>query len=168
MNSTREFRPEEVSRRGEAVTWVLVAISLATLVALRFLNADVSLWQITFTLLMVLAAAGMTLGNWMERNTVLILKPDGVHFRNGLRDVTFTWDQIQQVQVSPTRLGKQVHIVGDHAHFNFRTMVEVIHKGKTQGVIGFAGGDFIIDQILKNSSLREIDQAENGHYYARL
>ena len=124
MDSVREFHPEKISSRGEVFIWVLAVISLAALTYLRSRVAGVSLWYTVFVVLMFLSGASTTLGNWMDRKTVLILRPGGLDFRNGLRDISLNWDEIQEVQVFPSRWGKQAHIVGTHAHFNFRTKSE--------------------------------------------
>jgi len=157
-----------VSRRGELITWVLALISLATLVFLWVQTVGVSIWQIAFTGLMVLAAASSSLSNWMERKTVLTLKSESIHFRNGLRDVSLNWDAIQELQVFPSRFGKRVNVIGDQSHFNFRTMVEITQRSGIRSVMGFAQGEFIIQQIIKNSNLNETGKDEKGSYYARL
>jgi hypothetical protein len=167
MNSTRVFHPEKISRRGEAITWSLAAVSLATLIFLRSQGAGVSLWQMAFVLVMLLAAAGSTLSNWMDRETSLTLKPEGLHFKNGLRDVSMTWDEVQTVSVFPSRFGSRVNVAGVLGHFNFRTMVETTTRRGTHSVMGFAQGAFILQQILKNSDLEVSSQSDKGRYYAR-
>jgi hypothetical protein len=168
MISPREFHPEIVSRRGEFITWVLALISLATLVFLWVQAVGVSIWQIAFIGLMILAAASSSLSNWMDRKTVLSIKPEGILFCNGLRDVSLTWDKIQALQVFPSRFGKGVVVIGDQSHFNFRTMVEITQKSGNRSVMGFTQGEFIIQHIIKNSDLNETEQNEKGRYYARL
>jgi hypothetical protein len=167
MDSVREFHPEKISRRGEVFIWVLAVISLAALTYLRFRVAGVSLWYTVFVVLMFLSGASTTLGNWMDRKTVLILRPEGLDYRNGLRDISLNWDEIQEVQVFPSRWGKQAHIVGTRTHFNFRTKSEFTHKGEIRAKMGFAHGEHIIEQILKNSDLQESAPTGKGCYYAR-
>jgi hypothetical protein len=167
MEAVREFHPEDLSRRAEALTWVLAVISLIALIVLGIQNAAVSLWQVAFVILMWFTAGGISLGNWMDRKTILTLRPDGIHFRNGLRDVSLRWDEIQEVQVFPSQWGDRVDVVGNGSHFNFRTMSEIITRDKTRNRMGFAQGEFIIQQILGHSGLREIGQAENNRYYTR-
>ena len=137
---------------------IVCLISLATLVFLRYQSAGISFWQVSFAGLMVLAAASSSLSNWMDRNTVLTLKADGVHFRNGLRDISINWDKIKEVQVLPSRFGKRVQVFGNKSHFNFRTSVEITQRGGKRTAMGFAQGDFILQQIIKNSSLEETGQ----------
>jgi hypothetical protein len=167
METTREFHPEGLSRRAEALTWVLALISLAAFVVLGALTTAVSLWQIAFVILMLFMAGSASLGNWMDRNTALTLKPDGVHFHNGLRDVSLQWDEIRELQVFPSQWGDRVDVVGAGTHFRFRTMSEFVSRGKTRSRMGFTQGEFIIQKILNHSGLQEIDQVENSRYYAR-
>jgi hypothetical protein len=167
MNTIRTFHPEKMSRRAEAILWGLAAISMAGWILLRTQNQTGSPWNLVFVVLMVLSAASITLGNWMDRNTVLTLRPEGLDFRNGLRDIHLRWDEIQEVRVLPSNWGNQAHILGKETGFNFRTLSKVQLKGKSSSRMGFAQGMFIIERILENSGLKEIEQPEKGHYYAR-
>jgi hypothetical protein len=167
MDSTRVFHPEKISRRGEATMWALAIVSLGAWILLRSSTTAASPWYTVFVLLLILSAASTTLGNWMDRKTVLILRPKGLDFRNGLRDIALAWDEIQEVQVIPSRWGKQAHIVGHDSHFSFRTRSELTHKGKIRAKMGFSKGDYIIEQILNQSGLQETDQTGKGRYYAR-
>ena len=167
MKSRLEFRPEKISRRGEGITWALALISLATLVLLRTQSAVFSSWTFIFVGVMLISAASITLGNWVDRRTVLTLKPEGLEYRNGLRHVALLWDEVQAAQIFPSRWGDQVHILGKEAHFHFRTISEFVHNNKIRNRMGFAQGRFILEKIRKNCGLEEIDQAENGRYYAR-
>jgi hypothetical protein len=167
MNSTRVFHPEMVSRRGEAILWTLTAVSLGTLIFLSSQGVGVTIWQMAFVLVMLLAAGGSSLSNWMDRNTSLTLEPEGLHFKNGLRDVSMTWAEVQTVSVFPSRFGSRINVASDQGHFNFRTMVETTTKGGARSVMGFAQGEFILQQILKNSGLQISSQSDKGRYYAR-
>jgi hypothetical protein len=167
MDSVRDFHPEKISRRGEYYIWVLAIFSLAALTALRFRVAEVSPWYTIFVVLMFLSSASITLGNWIDRKTVLSLKSDGLEFHNGLRHVSLNWNEIKEVQIFPSRWGKQAHIVGTHSHFSFRTKSELIHKGEIRSKMGFARGEFIIEQIIEKGGLQESDQTGKGRYYAR-
>jgi hypothetical protein len=167
MDSIREFHPEKISRQSEVTLWSLAVISLAAFILLRTQSMEVSPWYIVLIVLMLLLAAGTTLSNWMNRRTALILKPGGLEYRNGLRELSLGWEEISEVQVFPTRWGKQAHVVGQHAHFSFRTKSELIRKGEIRSTMGFAHGEHIIEQILKHSGLQELKRTQSGQYYAR-
>ena len=167
MMLPREFRPEKVSRTGEIITWVLAAITLVTLGFLWSQDTGVSFWQVSFAVLMLAAAGGSSLSSWMDHNTVLILESEGLHFRNGLRDVSLKWDDVEQLQVIPSRFGNRVNVFGNQAHFNFRTMVEVTSRSGKSSSMGFPQGEFITQQIIQIAGLQETSQNDNARYYAR-
>ena len=167
MDAPEEFRPEMVSRTGELITWVLAIITIATVIFLWVQNASVSFWQILFALLMLIAAAGSSLSTWMDRKTILTLKPEGIDFQNGLRNISMNWDEIQKVQVLPSRFGDRVNVFGSKTYFNFRTMVEVTTRTGKRNTMGFIQGEQITQKIILNSGLEESVQNERGRYYSR-
>lgn len=120
-------------------------------------------------IVLLLAALSISLGNWMDRRTRLELLPDGVHFKNGLRDVRLSWDEIRQVQVYPGRWGKRVSVIGPAAHFEFRTLGEVSVQGETKGRLGFTQGERILQRILEAADLvpKPDSQSTDPYYYVR-
>lgn len=167
MDSRHEFHPEQLSRRGEAILWILSLVSLAALVIAVVQTGEVSTWNLVFVVLMLLSAGGVSLGNWMDRQMVLALEPGGLTFLNGLRSVSLKWDDVQSLQVIPSPWGDQVHVIGQESHFSFRTLGEISHKGKVRNRMGFAQGTFITEQIINHSGLEIIDKRDKGCYYAR-
>jgi hypothetical protein len=167
MISTHEFHPEKISRRGEVILWALTLVSLAVLLILIGTGNDLSAWNLAFVGFMLLSAGSISFGNWMDRQTVLGLGPEGLAFRNGLRTVQLDWDQVQAIQVIPTQWGDQVIVSGAETRFSFRTLSEISRKGEVRNRMGFAQGAFIIEQIVKHGGLVKIDQPEEGRYYAR-
>jgi hypothetical protein len=167
MDHVQVFRPERISRAGERNAWILAVAAwvLGWGAAWRF-GASVRL-LLTVAGLFTLAAAAISLGNWIDRKTVLLLTPEGVTFRNGLRNVTLTWEQILKVRVVPDRWGERVHVMGARAHFNFRMPGEIEFQEKFHERIGFANGDQILQTILKSSGLQQIAKDETGRDYAR-
>ena len=83
---------------------------------------------------------------------------------NGLRHVSFGWDEIRQVNVIPLRWGKSVQVIGDGAHFEFRTLGEVQYQGEIRGRLGFAEGEAVLNHILKMTGL-SLSKEEMGRYY---
>lgn len=113
------------------------------------------------------AALSMSLGNWMDRQTILRLEEEGVFFVNGLRRVQLQWDQIRQVQVFPSTWGKNVRVIGPGTQFTFRTLGEVKVQDEVKGRMGFADGERILRRILEKAKLKKVDQNGSGYYYAR-
>jgi hypothetical protein len=162
-----EYRPALLSRRGEFVAWGVALIAVAAWLVLRLTNTPVFGGLIFLIILMVLAGMAISLGNWMDRHTILRLEPDGVLFDNGLRQVMLHWSEIRQIQVYPSAWGNKVRVIGEKAYFDFRTLGEVIYQGEVKGRLGFEKGEQILDYILENARLKQVPGSENGSYYAR-
>jgi hypothetical protein len=165
-----EFRPELLSRRGEIVAWGLALVVTATWVILRLYGQAVPVFVVLLDLFFLLAALSISLGNWMDRRTVIHLDSEGMRFENGLRHVALTWQQIKQVQVYPTDWGKKVSVVGARAHFEFRTLAEVKVQDQVKGRLGFVEGDQILQGIIQAAGLveKQGEPTQSGvNYYAR-
>jgi hypothetical protein len=118
-------------------------------------------------LVLAFSALVISLANWVDRKTCLILKPDGLHYENGLRKVDLNWSEILKVEVYPSNLGDKVRVTGEKGHFSFRTLGEVRFNGEVKGRMGFALGDEILKQVLKNAHLKATQGAGEGYYYSR-
>lgn len=161
------YHPELLSRRGEWIAWGSALIVLAAWLVLRLRGIDVVLAMPIVAIILVLAAASISLGNWMDRKTALKLEPDAIAYRNGLRDVRMRWDDIQEVRVLPARWGRKVQVIGDDRYFAFRTLGYVNVQGEEKGKIGFSEGEDLLKIILQRSHLEKLDKPENGDYYLR-
>lgn len=163
----REYRPQTISRRGEWIAWALglVALGVWGILTVRFGRAP-TLTAI-LTIFLLLSGGAISLGNWMDRRTVLRLHPGGVHFYNGLRTVDLAWEEIERVQVHPSNWGDKVHVVGQEGHFSFRTHGEVRARGEVQGRMGFEAGEEILQTIVARSGLQEMDRSGEAIVYLR-
>lgn len=160
----KDLHPELISRRGENTAWMLALVVSVTLGLLswRLGNIPVTAW--IFWGFFVFAAFSISLGNWMDRKTVLHVDEERVTFVNGLRHVDFGWDDIRQINVIPLRWGKSVQVIGDGAHFEFRTLGEVQYQGEVRGRLGFAEGEAVLQYLLEKTEL-SLSQEEKGRYY---
>lgn len=168
--ATQEYRPVLTSRVGEGLAW-LAALSLGA-AGIAIPSRVGLLGTLPFlTGIVGLIAAGISLSNWMDRQTVLRLTPQGVFFTNGLRRVALDWDKIQQISVFTGSLGKKVQVVGGVEHFEFRFLSEVELLGRAQGQLGFPDGAAILAAILQRSGLQRAQSGTPGTpdtvYYAR-
>jgi hypothetical protein len=166
MSTTREFRPELMPRRGELMAWLagigmLVGLFLATS---RWGAQSFVFWM--FEALLLFSAVSISLGNWMDRRSVIRMEVDGIAFENGVRSVRLNWPEVQNVAVVPTRLGKRVQVQGAQSHFTFKTMSESTLAGQ-QIRTGFADGQEILDTVLKESGLQVKAEKDGMKYYAR-
>jgi hypothetical protein len=169
---TREFRPELISRRGEMLAWGAALAVAAAWIVLLISRQGVN-WMVPLLgIPLLLVALSISLGNWVERKTLLRLHPEGVEFQNGLRHVRLNWDEIQQVQVLQAQWGRRVRVIGERGHFQFLTLGEVKMHGEVKGRVGFAAGESILAQLLERGQLRLVPPTDSalpsgGNYYAR-
>ena len=148
-----EFKPELVSRRGEMIAWGSTLLVSLVWITLSQLGQSVPIAVPLLALILLLASLSISLGNWMDRKTLILIDSESISFRNGLRKVHFRWEDIQQVRVTPSNWGDKVHVIGNQAHFEFRTLGEVKIQGEIKGQMGFSEGDLILERILKETNL---------------
>lgn len=166
MESRQEFHPELTSRTGERNAWILAGVAVAAYLLIWRVSEPSTLLLITVGFLL-LSATFISLSNWIDRKTILVLAPEGVKFRNGLRNVTLNWDEIEKLRVVPDRWGKRVHVSSSQTYFSFRNLSDVKFQGKVRGQMGFPEGEAILQQILQSSGLVLTEENDQGHYYAR-
>jgi hypothetical protein len=165
-STTHEFRPELMSRRGEWTAW---ALALAAGIGMWFLNRSgyIPAWAWIFWVFLLFSGVSISLGNWLDRNTVIRLDVDGIRFENGLRRVRLSWFEVQKVAVLPARWGKSVQVIGNESHFGFKTLGEVQFQGEVRGRTGFPEGQSILDTILDETGLELVEESNSAYYYAR-
>jgi hypothetical protein len=165
----REYRPELIPRRGEWVAWSCALLVGVGWLVLRWFGRDVSIGMPLFAIVLMLAALSISLSNWVDRQTVMCLNANWIEFHSGLRHVRLLWPEIRQVRVLPSRWGDKVHVIGEHAHFSFRTLGEVWFQDELKGRMGFAKGDEILHEIIVSSGLKKVSERDGEvSYYARL
>ena len=149
----KELRPEILSRQGEFIAWGSTLLAVSAWAYLAYLGEHVHPIFILLGAFILLSALALSLGNWVDRHTVLYISEDRIKFQNGLRRAEFRWDEITQVRVYPSRMGKKVYVQAGRVHFNFRTHAEIKSRGKVKGAIGFVEGDRILVHIIKEAEL---------------
>jgi len=163
---TREFRPELISRRGEWTAW---ALALAASLGMWFLHRSgyIPLWAWIFWAFLLFSGVSISMGNWLDRNSVIRVEADGIRFENGVRRVRLRWPEVQKVAVLPARWGKSVQVIGEKSRFSFKTLGEVKFQGEVRGRTGFPQGQKILDTILREAGLELVEESNNAYYYAR-
>jgi hypothetical protein len=165
---TQLYRPDVLSRRNEFIAWGSFATAgLGVLFFQNYGNADLPQWVITGVAVLFVLAAGLSLGNWMDRRTSLQISAQGLEFRNGLRHVLLGWREVEALQIRPSRVGNAVRVTGRRARFSFTVSGGVKIRGKTQGKFGFSNGDEIIKEIVRRSGLSLVSHTATSTYYAR-
>ncbi len=153
VSSGQEFRPELLSRRGEFTAWILTSVIFVVVLIFRTRTPKLSISAYLFLGFFLLAALIISLGNWMDRQTEIMIDDQHIGYKNGLRRSQLAWDQIEKVVVTPSQLGEKVHVVGNTSHFHFRMMGEIKYQGQTRGRVGFPAGEEILQTILEKSGL---------------
>lgn len=161
------YHPELIPRRGEVVAWALFLMVTAPWLGLRIYGMRLPLILPIFAGLLLLAAASISLGNWMDRHTLLSIGVDELVYKNGLRHVHLSWDQVKEVRVNPSTWSKKVRVIGERGRFDFNTLGEVKYQGELKGRTGFVHGEEILRQIVLNSNLEIVDQLGDSYTYAR-
>ncbi len=165
--SVKEYRPELLSRRGELIAWGSTLILGIGGLVLRLGGQPVPGVVFFLGVFLLLAALSISLGNWMDRHTLIRLDGKGIEFSNGLRHVYLPWQEIRQVYVLPSRWGDKVQVFGARAYFHFRTLGEVKVQGEVKGRMGFEKGEEILGAILLNGQLHAVERPGEGNYYVR-
>lgn len=161
------YQPELLPRRGEILAWLTTLLSFAAWTILILTGRPVLLVVPVMAFVFLFAAASISLGNWVDRKSLLSLDEQGVAFRNGLRDVRLSWEQINRIEVFGSAWGRKVRVFGEQAHFDFRTLGELTMSGEVKGRMGFVQGEKILHQLLVKTGLIEIEHTGNSYYYAR-
>jgi hypothetical protein len=167
MATAKEFRPELLPRRGEWLAWIA---GIGLMVGLFLLGNQLGSLPVTYWIfagLIVFFALSISLGNWVDRHSVIHVGTDGIAFENGLRSVQLTWSEIQNVAVIPTRLGKRVQVQSAQSHFTFKTMGESTLVGQ-QMRTGFIDGQEILETVLRECGLSVKAEKDGMVYYTRI
>lgn len=164
---TGEFQPVLLSRKGETLAWLTTLLWFLAWTILSLLNRPIVSFVPVMSFMFLLIAASISLGNWVDRQTVLTIKENGVAFKNGLRNVHLAWEQISEIQVLGSSWGRKVRVIGETGHFDFRTLGELKVSGEVKGRMGFLEGEQILKQLLKKTLLQEVEHTGNSYYYAR-
>jgi len=162
----RTYRPELLPRQGEINAW-LFALLASLALGLLHQQGVVPVFSWIFVIFLLVSALSISLGNWMDRRTILRIAADGVSFENGLRRVSLTWSQIDEVRIRPARWGEQIQVIGEQSHFSFNTLGELQFKGENRAKVGFGQGQEILKEILNASGLTRKKQNDRYAYYSR-
>ena len=162
--SGKEFRPELTSRHSETRAWLLALVVAFAMAIMNWKIGKIPTAAWVFGAFLLFAALSISLGNWMDRGTVMSLDDSGIAFENGLRQVALSWSEVEKVNVIPVRWGKSIQVVGSKSHFEFRTLGKVQYQGEVQGRLGFVEGEAVLEEILKKTEL-VLGKEEKGHYY---
>ena len=163
----QEYHPELLPRRGEAVSWTLAILAGIFLLVFQFLLIPIPVWMILIFFLFLFSALIISLGNWMDRSTVLWFTYNEIGYKDGIRKIQLTWGELDRVEVYSSTFGEKVSVIGQARRFNFRLMGEVKLRGETKGRLGFKDGEMILKTILEKSRLFRLETNGGNRYYSR-
>lgn len=163
---TLVYRPDVLPRRNEFIAWGVFLLAGAGVLVFR-VTTELPAWVNYGIAVLFVLAAGLSLGNWMDRRTQLELSAEGLEFQNGLRHIKMNWQDVQAVQVAPSSLGTGVRVTASRRRFSFTVSGGVRLLGKRQGKFGFAEGDEIIKEIVRRSGLSLAGHNGATYFYAR-
>ena len=162
-----EYRPALSGRKNELTGWFLVLLTGGAWWIITTRGSATSFFIPLFFVVFLVVAAGTSLSNWMERRTCLQISATGIHFQNGLRNVSLAWSEINEVHIIPSRWGQAVHVIGEDRHFHFQLAGDVTVMGKPQPRVGFLEGQQILSELFGNTQLQRVQRSQPGRYYAR-
>ena len=161
MPEERIYTPELLPRQGELNAWLLTVASAFGLYFLS-LRSELLFWAWFLFIILAFSAISISLGNWMDRKTVIRIKEDGISFENGLRKTNLTWDAIREVRTAPAHWGISVQVIGKQGHFAFSTLGEMQFQGRVRARTGFSAGQEILDELIRSAGL--IKKSQNGQF----
>jgi hypothetical protein len=163
----REYRPELIPRRGEMIAWTgFLAVGVVWLVLYLTDQRVIFVIPAMFAILFI-SAFLISLGNWIDRRTVIRIGAEGIEFQNGIRKVRLAWEDVNEIYVVPSRWGNRVQVSSPSNTFAFHTLGEVRMHGELKGRMGFEMGEEILRQMVLKSGLQIVDRQGEGYYYAR-
>jgi hypothetical protein len=170
ISQVQTYQPEQTPRRAEFAAWVIAILIGGTWlwVGRAYATGLTTFLGWALFAILLFSALAISLGNWVGRSTMLILAPDYVSFRNGLRNVMLHWDEINELEVHPARWeAKRVDVWGENAHFSFYTHGKVRYNGEVRDNTGFAAGNEILQEIIKSAKMTLKNETNKVYYYAR-
>jgi hypothetical protein len=161
MSEFKTYTPELLPRQGELTAW---GLAVAAACGLFFLSRQESLpfWAWFLFAILAFSAMSISLGNWMDRKTMLRIDERGVDFENGLRKTRMDWDNILEIRTAPARWGTSVEVISNHNHFAFTTLGEMKFQGQVRSKTGFPAGKEILDELLCSAGLTKT--TPNGQF----
>ena len=116
------YYPILLSRRGEYIAWGSLLLLITGWSILLISGREVPSGVLFLLFFLLLSGMGISLGNWMDRKTMISIGEVSVTFKNGLRNSNIIWNDIQRIEVTPSKWGKKVRVIGTDSYFDFRSL----------------------------------------------
>ncbi len=166
MSEQNLYKPEILSRQSELNAWLLAFFAG---IGMYFLSRQSTIpnWSWFLCLIFVFSALSMSLGNWMDRQSLILINDNAVKFENGLRKVVFSWDEIIEIRTAVVRWGTSVQVIAKKGHFSFSTLGEMKFQGEVRGKTGYSAGQVIMDTIIQHACLLRTERSGTQVIYSR-
>lgn len=159
---TEEYRPLQIPRKGEYTAWVLASGGALSWFLLGQAGLPVLAGLKVLCSLLAASALLISLSNWSDRRTRLIMDDNGISYFSGLRKSRLAWDEITRVEAASTRWGKRVRVSGKPGFFDFRTFAEASFQGRLQAGMGFEKGEQILRRVISSARLSRSNTSDPG------
>ncbi len=162
ISNSETFTPIAMDRQGERMAWSLAMALLALLIYLRWsMQIRLTALLVIFVLLF-LAAILISFGTWMERRTRIDLSPEGMRYKNPLRDRWIRWEDLTRIHAYPRGSGWRVLVESSIANFSFQTGT-VLNTGWGSSIkTGVVGGEDLVSGIVGLANLSAVSADREG------
>lgn len=156
------YRPTLASRRGELIAWLsALGTGVGTaILALRL--GQLPSFGLGLTLFLIFVSILISFGGWMERNTALTLREDGIHYRSPVRDVEMGWDEIVRLRAEGAGRGWKIRVEGREGQFSFRTASSLRLGTYDEMPLGFSEGERLAGIIRSRAELSPPARGSGG------
>lgn len=167
LSTDLSYKPIINSRRSELMAWIF-SISLIVIQFAQPVTGFFKVGGILLAIFFLLSAIIISLGNWTNRKTVLRIREVGIDLDNGIKMITFKWQDIIRIEVFTGRFNDKISLITESGRMNFDIAVSDDNKSATSQRFGFQEGDEILKILLDRSkvSQQKVD-AEGYVYYSK-
>jgi hypothetical protein len=154
-NREEIFAPARPHRRGEVIAW-LCAAGVGIAIGIINLRGG-TITSVSIFLLIFFLGAGIliSLGNWMDANTQVVVAQRELTYQNPLRTAVMPWESITSLEATSARGGWRAVVEDQQTRFAFTTAVKVRVGSRVAILGGFPHGDRMAALIRGMAGLSE-------------
>lgn len=154
-NREETFAPAMPNRRGEAIAWLCAAGVGIAIAVIKLRGGTVTSVSIFLIVFFVGAGSLISLGNWMDANTTVLVSRNGLTYRNPLRTTELAWGSLESLEATSNRGGWRIVVEAQATRFAFSTSLKVRFGSRTVMLGGFPDGDRLAALIRGMAGLSE-------------
>jgi hypothetical protein len=100
---------------------------------------------------MLFMALSIRFSRWLEVNSLIEVRPDGIRYSSPIRKIELAWSEINRLVASRAGNGWRIFVFAETGRFQFQTATSMQGLGGRQAVTGYAEGAEIVAQILRRA-----------------